>query len=106
VKNCIKSFESHPIVNFLWSSKKWKGVEEKENFLLNCLSREAELGVGSGSACASAQSKARKILFIIGKIFCARPLKMFQFLRALSPPLAERAAGWGGAPQARHFSKS
>jgi hypothetical protein len=82
----------------LWSSKKWKEVEEEENFLLNCLFREAELGVGSGSACASAQSKARKISFIIGKIFCARPLKNAQiFAGFVRRQAASRRVGWRAA---------
>jgi len=90
--------QSHSIVNFLWLSKKWKGIEEEESFLLNCLSREAGLGVESGSACMSAQSKAhKKFHSLIEKIFCAPPkIKKRNLCGLCSDALSARRSRWVG----------
>jgi hypothetical protein len=53
---------------------------------------KAGCGAKSGSSLIRREAKPAKIVSLLERIFCVRPLKMFQFLRALSA-VRQRAAG-------------
>jgi len=77
---------------FQQAGKKKKGRGENE-FLPACSAAlRAAVGREAARPCVSKEAKPAKIVSLFEKNFCGPPLKMFQFLRALSA-VRRRAAG-------------